>query len=197
MYSPQWGRWLQRDPIGEAGGLNLYGYCLNDPSDLIDTLGLTCCDLTLSIGHGHVPTSGEVFLNQSPKPNTNNSYFLQYGNQCTMYGGCGLNALNTGGVGDGVYPNNWNGGKHPSAGSLANGQDNAPEDYSLGSRAQTMMYALAKKRCKDGGCSKVKITIVTNPGTDNAFFNSLILPKSGKPLNGYTQSFDCSDPSMK
>lgn len=34
------GRWLNRDPIGEEGGLNLYGYVLNDPINLIDPLGL-------------------------------------------------------------------------------------------------------------------------------------------------------------
>lgn len=39
-YSPTLGRWLSRDPIGEAGGLNLYGYVLNDPVNLIDPLGL-------------------------------------------------------------------------------------------------------------------------------------------------------------
>ncbi len=34
------GRWLNRDPIGEAGGFNLYGYVDADPVNLIDPLGL-------------------------------------------------------------------------------------------------------------------------------------------------------------
>lgn len=34
------GRWLNRDPIGEAGGLNLYAYVLNNPVTLRDPLGL-------------------------------------------------------------------------------------------------------------------------------------------------------------
>jgi len=38
--SPDMGRWLSRDPIGLAGGLNLYGYVLNNPLTLIDPLGL-------------------------------------------------------------------------------------------------------------------------------------------------------------
>ncbi|HXR36449.1 MAG TPA: RHS repeat-associated core domain-containing protein, partial [Candidatus Binataceae bacterium] len=34
------GRWLNRDPIGEAGGSNLYSYVLNNPTILNDPLGL-------------------------------------------------------------------------------------------------------------------------------------------------------------
>jgi RHS repeat-associated protein len=34
------GRWLSRDPIGESGGLNLYGYVGNGPVGKIDPLGL-------------------------------------------------------------------------------------------------------------------------------------------------------------
>jgi RHS repeat-associated protein len=39
-YSPRDGRWLSRDPIGEAGGLNLYGFVQNDPINQVDALGL-------------------------------------------------------------------------------------------------------------------------------------------------------------
>ena len=39
-YDPNIGRWISRDPIGEEGGVNLYGFVLNDPMNLIDTLGL-------------------------------------------------------------------------------------------------------------------------------------------------------------
>ena len=40
FYDPDLGRWLSRDPIGEEGGINLYGYVLNDPLDISDALGL-------------------------------------------------------------------------------------------------------------------------------------------------------------
>ncbi|MEZ5327068.1 MAG: RHS repeat-associated core domain-containing protein [Verrucomicrobiales bacterium] len=39
-YDAQLGRWLSPDPIGEAGGLNLYGYVGGDPINLLDVLGL-------------------------------------------------------------------------------------------------------------------------------------------------------------
>jgi len=40
FYSPQLGRWINRDPIEEAGGINLYGFVGNDPLNKIDPLGL-------------------------------------------------------------------------------------------------------------------------------------------------------------
>ena len=38
-YDPANGRWLTRDPIGYAGGVNLYGYCGNDPGNRWDPSG--------------------------------------------------------------------------------------------------------------------------------------------------------------
>jgi RHS repeat-associated protein len=40
-YSPRWGRWLSRDPIGEEGGLNLYALVGNNPINDYDPLGLS------------------------------------------------------------------------------------------------------------------------------------------------------------
>ena len=39
-YGPQTGRWLSRDPIGERGGENLYGFLGNDGLNQLDRLGL-------------------------------------------------------------------------------------------------------------------------------------------------------------
>jgi uncharacterized protein RhaS with RHS repeats len=44
FYDPGLQRWINRDPIQEEGGINLYGFVCNDPLNSIDTLGLynTC-----------------------------------------------------------------------------------------------------------------------------------------------------------
>lgn len=39
-YDPNLGRWLSRDPIGEAGDINLYRFAANDPINYIDPDGL-------------------------------------------------------------------------------------------------------------------------------------------------------------
>jgi RHS repeat-associated protein len=39
-YDAENGRWLNRDPISERGGINLYNYVGNDPIDWIDPFGL-------------------------------------------------------------------------------------------------------------------------------------------------------------
>ena len=38
-YDSNAGRWLSRDPYGEEGGMNLYGYVFNDPVNFIDPYG--------------------------------------------------------------------------------------------------------------------------------------------------------------
>jgi RHS repeat-associated protein len=41
-YDSNTGRWLSRDPIAEGGGINLYDYVDDDPSNLTDPAGLCC-----------------------------------------------------------------------------------------------------------------------------------------------------------
>ena len=40
IYDPTLGRWMSRDPIKEAGGLNLYGFCINNSINYVDPVGL-------------------------------------------------------------------------------------------------------------------------------------------------------------
>ena len=41
FYAPEAGRWLTRDPLGEAGGLNLYAFTGNNPVNWVDFWGLS------------------------------------------------------------------------------------------------------------------------------------------------------------
>jgi RHS repeat-associated protein len=47
-YDPSHGRWLNRDPIGEVGGINLYTYVSDSPASLSDPSGLW--QVTLGFG---------------------------------------------------------------------------------------------------------------------------------------------------
>ena len=38
-YNPGLGRWISQDPIGERGGIHLYGFCHNSPVYRLDALG--------------------------------------------------------------------------------------------------------------------------------------------------------------
>ncbi len=42
FYEPSLGRFINRDPINELGGLNLYGFVRNNPIMHVDPLGLAC-----------------------------------------------------------------------------------------------------------------------------------------------------------
>ena len=45
-YDPGNGRWVTRDPIGYAGGVNVYGYCNSNPAYRIDPLGFGTLSLS-------------------------------------------------------------------------------------------------------------------------------------------------------
>src|SRR5216683_4740405 len=55
-YSPAWGRFMQPDPIGYGGGVNLYAYVNNDPLNATDPLGLySTLVVTLPNGTQYTP----------------------------------------------------------------------------------------------------------------------------------------------
>ena len=51
-YNPSLARFLTRDPIGEAGGVNLYAYVMNDPVDYIDPSGEDALGGFIGVGIG-------------------------------------------------------------------------------------------------------------------------------------------------
>jgi RHS repeat-associated protein len=55
-YAPQWQRWPNRDPIGEADGLNLFQFANNQPSGAVDPNGLAKLPLGGLSGSYRPPT---------------------------------------------------------------------------------------------------------------------------------------------
>lgn len=49
LYSSSLGRWLNRDPLQERGGLNLYAFLTNSPPNALEGLGLAGQKIKVSI----------------------------------------------------------------------------------------------------------------------------------------------------
>ncbi|MBI4664768.1 MAG: hypothetical protein HY735_38760 [Verrucomicrobia bacterium] len=64
FYDPSLQRWLNHDPLGEAGGINLYGFVGNDPVNRVDPLGLDYYEVAPLWGGGsNVPYYyGDTFI---------------------------------------------------------------------------------------------------------------------------------------
>ncbi len=76
-YSPELGRWTGPDPIGEAGGVNLYGYVYNSPVNYWDPLGLEILLEThpVALGNNHskitiIPDNQAAYANDPRFSNT-------------------------------------------------------------------------------------------------------------------------------
>lgn len=59
--------WLSRDPIGERGGRNLYGFVANTPINAIDMLGLESCFDTIT---GRLLSGPNINISVSPTKKT-------------------------------------------------------------------------------------------------------------------------------
>ncbi len=104
-FHPNLGRWLSRDPIGEQGGLNLYGFVGNSPIDSFDLLGLVEadliqfdfsihefeeCSIIIDVGHGGLSNSAST-------ERATNRISNKKENKCRRFisVGCGANYLNS------------------------------------------------------------------------------------------------------
>lgn len=61
-YRPSWGRWLNRDPIEEEGGINLYGMVGNDAVNQTDYLGMVAVTAIPGIMRANGMTNGAALM---------------------------------------------------------------------------------------------------------------------------------------
>ena len=59
-YLPAIGRFISRDPIGLTGGLNMYPYAGDDPTNVVDPYGLLAIGVTLGVSFEEMPGGGAV-----------------------------------------------------------------------------------------------------------------------------------------
>jgi len=67
FYDPDLGRWINRDPLRELAGINLYGYVSGSPVNYSDPLGLFLAAATMPVitgtaGVGGITVAGALFL---------------------------------------------------------------------------------------------------------------------------------------
>ena len=86
FYDPNLQRWLNRDPVGEAGGINLYGFVGNNPIALIDVLGLRTVTISMYF-------SGDIKLDQCVKDEVNRILHNCMKTCCNKNNKVGLNWL--------------------------------------------------------------------------------------------------------
>jgi len=73
FYAPFLERWINRDPIGENGGYNLYMTCQNRPICKVDLLGQKCCVKIWDGAPGHMALSCDNGVYISKYPNKSKS----------------------------------------------------------------------------------------------------------------------------
>jgi len=94
-YSPEIGRWLSRDPIGEKGGINLYRYVDNSPVNFSDPTGLEKLKIpgiSLPTGDDGFPSSAYHTLSECQSASSGNDECLVIC-EYVASNGTGLNVL--------------------------------------------------------------------------------------------------------
>jgi RHS repeat-associated protein len=104
FYDPSLGRWINRDPLGEAGGINLYGFVHNNPNYYADTDGRAAWAITIpgliggGVTIGGALAGGAVWI-------TGGAYYWVGGELDEMFGiSDGVSDWVTGHNPDGYYP---------------------------------------------------------------------------------------------
>ena len=143
-YNPSTGRWINRDPIGEKGGVNLYRTVDNNLVNLIDKLGL--CTWTTRVAHGSVNRPYlESIDNGSKLPNGDRLFLVS----------CGGNNMN------GSLPPEVQIPGSPSLPQAGDGSINDTQVPGIIDASWANMEEQAPKECgcKGSSCTTIKIRV--------------------------------------
>lgn len=100
-YDPQLGRFISRDPIGFAGGLNLYSYSRNNPMSRVDPMGLCSENHTNGdLSNFSVAWNGDSSSSGGLNP-ANDTYMSS--TAAGFYGGTGPGSFQLNGTAFGAY----------------------------------------------------------------------------------------------
>jgi len=91
FYSPNLQRWLNRDPIGIAGGLNLYGFVGNTPIGVVDPLGWSDDNRPVALTLGIVPELRQDILKREYYANCPPSDWVPLDEQVSLGNAIGYN----------------------------------------------------------------------------------------------------------
>jgi len=168
-YQAEQGRWLNRDPIGESGGVHLYVNSLNNPINRIDPFGLSSgkCSYTIRVGHFTDRNRRDHGYDRVGNE-SHSSFFFQDGmpENRTCYVGCGMNDLNNGPIGGDDWhdtllnPERELTNGHEAVYDVVGGMD-AKEDEVLGD--------LCAQKDENGcpSCKTAKVKYDCDPGVDD------------------------------
>jgi len=169
--------WLNRDPLGLAGGLNLYGYVGNDPINGIDPFGLSTIRITTTNGVQTLVDATPPEVRQAIAALQDGSItaleIVGHGNQ--NFASMGKGATDQG-ITD-IYP-----GKVVYTDTLMNGPDFAQQILSkLAPKAPVTLTACHTARGKDNIARSLSIELPDHPVSGLTGFG--LSNELGNPFN--------------
>jgi RHS repeat-associated protein len=133
-YDPQTGRFTQEDPLGLAGGLNLYGFAAGDPVNFGDPFGLCKVDIraaTLGLGNYH------LYIVTTAPDNTRTEFRAGPSNGGPSSGNSQVVSSGSGGSSSQKSGSNSNSGNSSSPGSGPGGTPETDDQSLMGSLVGT------------------------------------------------------------
>ncbi len=179
FYDPTNGRWINRDPIEEEGGVNLYGFVGNEVVNMFDVLGMA--DFT-SLEPKPFDCRVVVFWGHSADTWEALAYFSKNGGKCTKATGLACNTFPNRYLRDDQYmddfdfnsegsrcgvgktkpctnPEKGNGGRNPK--NVKDPEKRSAEGWAtLVAEAWTAAVEQAEAQCSKCNCKTIKVKFI-------------------------------------